>query len=385
MAAPGYKLNCAVWEFTLACNLNCIHCGSSAGSRRSDELTTQEALKLCGDLKSAGCCGVALMGGEPFLRRDFWQVAREIRALGMELSVITNGTAADEEIIKKLAPLSPRAVAVSIDAAAPQIHDHIRGRRGSHAAAWKFIELALKHRLPLSVITTVHKLNIGQLALMRAQLMGRGLAWQVQTAGSEGRRFPKELLLDEDEFYSVGLFVESTRRNYSPSQMPVIGAHDLGFNSALLKNTSLHEKWEGCQAGTSVLGVRSNGDVFGCLSINDDRYAEGNVRDRSVSDLWNSPSAFSYSRRFKAADAGPACAACAHLDSCRGGCCEMSLMKTGRFHNDPYCFSKIERRLLADDLKNPFKRMALELTGAAAKLRVRGGLQRLGEIFRGER
>lgn len=58
----AYTLECAVWEFTLACNLNCIHCGSSAGSRRTDELTTDEAVALCHDLKEAGCLGVASWG-----------------------------------------------------------------------------------------------------------------------------------------------------------------------------------------------------------------------------------------------------------------------------------------------------------------------------------
>ena len=40
------KPSCAVWELTLRCNSNCIHCGSEAGKARSDELDTEEALKL---------------------------------------------------------------------------------------------------------------------------------------------------------------------------------------------------------------------------------------------------------------------------------------------------------------------------------------------------
>ncbi|HAH32018.1 MAG TPA: radical SAM/SPASM domain-containing protein [Elusimicrobia bacterium] len=377
----NYQLACCVWEFTLACNLNCIHCGSSAGKKRADELTTEEAFKLCEDLKKTGCLGVALMGGEPFLRKDFWRVAQKIRGLGMELSVITNGTIVDEEIIKKLVPLSPRAVAVSIDAAAPEIHDHIRGRDGAFADSWKFIELALKHNLPVSVITTVHKLNIGELAKMRDQLKGRKIAWQVQTAGSEGRRFSKDLLLDEEEFYSVGLFIEATRRGYCTAEMPVIGAHDLGFNSRMLKNTSLQGKWEGCQAGISVLGVRSNGDVLGCLSINDDKYVEGNVRKAGVFELWNSPSSFAWSRRFKPEQAGSNCAPCKYLDSCKGGCNEMSLMKTGHFHNDPRCFWKIEQRLFQKELNSPLGRAMLKLRGFS----VGYGFRKLAEIFRGER
>lgn len=71
----SFTLECAVWEFTLACNLNCLHCGASAGRRRDDELTTAEAVDLCHDLKRTGCLGVALMGGEPLLRDDFWEIA----------------------------------------------------------------------------------------------------------------------------------------------------------------------------------------------------------------------------------------------------------------------------------------------------------------------
>lgn len=35
-----------VWEITLACNLKCLHCGSRAGLRRPDELTTAECLEV---------------------------------------------------------------------------------------------------------------------------------------------------------------------------------------------------------------------------------------------------------------------------------------------------------------------------------------------------
>ena len=55
-----------VWELTLACNLNCLHCGSSAGKKRPDELSTKEALGLCHDLSDINSMGIALMGGEVF-------------------------------------------------------------------------------------------------------------------------------------------------------------------------------------------------------------------------------------------------------------------------------------------------------------------------------
>lgn len=377
------RIACAVWEFTLQCNLRCIHCGSSAGGARPDELSAEEALKLCAELKSAGCLGVALMGGEPFLRKDFWAVASRIKELGMELSVITNGTVFPDNVFERLKALAPRAVAVSVDAATPELHDKIRGVAGAYEKSRAFMDRALGHGLPLSVITTVHKLNLKELPGIRDQLRGRGIAWQVQTAGAEGGRFSKELLLDEEEFYAVGVFIEACRRTYSASDLPIIGAHDLGYNSGILKNISLYEKWEGCQAGVSVLGIRSNGDVLGCLALNDDRYVEGNVRRRNIADIWNSPEAFAYTRRFTDADAGKNCDACASLSSCKGGCNEMSLMKSGGLHNDPYCFYKLEQRLFAEEFRNPLRRLQFRLNGW---INARGGaFKGLGRRFSGEK
>lgn len=118
----------------------------------------------------------------------------------------------------------------------------------------------------------------------------------------------------------------------------------------MLNNISLAPEWTGCQAGISVLGIQSNGTIKGCLSM-DDSTIEGNIRDRDLCDLWNSESAFSYSRRFTAGNAGDNCASCDHLDKCKGGCNEISLMKTERLHNDPHCFNAFEKRLFCEELK----------------------------------
>lgn len=379
-----YTLECAVWEFTLACNLNCIHCGSSAGSRRSDELTSAEAVELCLDLKRAGCLGVALMGGEPLLRKDFWQIAELIKSLGMELSVITNGTIHAPETFTRLKKLNLRAVAVSLDAATPAIHDHIRGRSGAFRETWDFIRAAGEAGLPVSVITTVHKLNLTELPAMREQLLGKNIAWQIQAAGAEGRRFPRELLLDEEEFYSVGLFIASTRKKYPIRAMPVIGAHDLGYHSLMLDNIGLGGQWAGCQAGVSVIGIQSNGAIKGCLSMDDSTIA-GNVRETSIAGLWRSAGAFPYSRRFTPADAGENCRECLHLATCKGGCNEMSLMKTGEFHNDPYCFHRIEQRLFGKELRSPWYRLMLKARRRLATLGAQGDGRRLRNSFLGHR
>ena len=85
-----YVPNCCVWEITRGCNMRCLHCGASAGAKRSKELTTDEALKVCEQLRDIGTGEISLIGGEVFVRRDWFLIAQKIRSLGMNLVIITN-------------------------------------------------------------------------------------------------------------------------------------------------------------------------------------------------------------------------------------------------------------------------------------------------------
>jgi MoaA/NifB/PqqE/SkfB family radical SAM enzyme len=64
---------------TNKCNLKCLHCGSSAGIGKSDELTKEEGINLIRDLAKIGFKGVALMGGEVFTRKEWYDFSKEIK------------------------------------------------------------------------------------------------------------------------------------------------------------------------------------------------------------------------------------------------------------------------------------------------------------------
>src|SRR6201990_3784063 len=76
-----------VWEITLACNLKCNHCGSRAGKRRADELSTAECLDVVRQLAAAGTREITLIGGEAYLRRDWLEIAAANAPLGHPLRV----------------------------------------------------------------------------------------------------------------------------------------------------------------------------------------------------------------------------------------------------------------------------------------------------------
>jgi MoaA/NifB/PqqE/SkfB family radical SAM enzyme len=89
-----------VWELTLACNLKCSHCGSRAGKRRPDELTTAEALEVVEQLARLGTRELTIIGGEAYLRRDWTQIVAAAAARGIYCAMQTGARALTENRLR---------------------------------------------------------------------------------------------------------------------------------------------------------------------------------------------------------------------------------------------------------------------------------------------
>ncbi len=334
----SYKLKCAVWEFTLKCNLRCSHCGSSAGISRHNELKTKECFGLCEDLAELGCEDVSLMGGEPFLRNDWFSVAQCIKDLGMNLNFVSNGTILDR-YINKVCQLKPKVVGISIDGI-KETHDSIRGK-GTFEKAINSIDLLRDRGIQTTVITTVSKLNFKDLPKLKDLFLKKNVNWQIQIAMPFGN-FQKELMLSKEDFYATALFIAKQRINNPFEDLPVIGAHCYGYYSKILPGC----KWDGCSAGRTAIGITSDGGIVGCLSMGNNRFIEGNIREKSLKEIWENLNNFSYNRKFDASKLGPNCENCKYGTKCQGGCNANSFTITGKFHNNPYCFYNIEKNLI---------------------------------------
>jgi radical SAM protein with 4Fe4S-binding SPASM domain len=332
-----------LYELTLRCNMRCVHCGSTAGESRTQELSTAEWNNVTKQLADLNCREISLLGGEPFLNPDWFTIAQTITSYDMKITIVTNGLCMNNEIISKLKRLQPYAIVISIDGGTSETHDYLRQQTGSFDACMNVLAKLNDANLPITVITTLNKKNVYELPLLRTLLLNKGIAWQLQIAVPVGR-FPKELMLSKEEFYASALFIATTRQKYSMKEMPIIGAHCFGYNSEMLPNINLVPFWRGCQAGMTIFGIQSDGAVKGCLSL-PKQFIEGNVKNTSLCDIWNSPTAFSYNRRFSLKDLTNDCQTCTFGKTCRGGCLSISTAVTDKPHGDPYCLKMIEENL----------------------------------------
>jgi len=137
----------------------CEHCYTS-GRFSGPELTTEEALKMVAELAELGASHLAITGGEPFLRPDVLDVAREAREHGLSVSFNTNGSLIDDRLAKELRELDAFAF-VSIDGADREVCDVLRGP-GAWEKALRGMALLRSYGVEFSTIMTVTALNYGQ-------------------------------------------------------------------------------------------------------------------------------------------------------------------------------------------------------------------------------
>ena len=278
------------------------------------------------------------MGGEPFLRDDWLSVGQCIKTLGMNLNFVSNGTILDR-YIDGVSRLRPKVVGISLDGVEGN-HDAIRGK-GNFRKAMGAIDLLREKGIQTTAITTVSKTNFRDLPKMKDLLLKKGVNWQIQVAMPFGN-FGKEQMLSKEEFYATALFIAKERSSHRFEDLPVVGADCYGYYSKFLPDG----EWKGCAAGVTAIGITSDGGVVGCLAMGNNRFIEGNVRGKSLTDIWENPTSFAYNRIFDATELGPNCVDCKYGAKCKGGCSAMSYTITDRFHNDPYCFLAIEKEIV---------------------------------------
>jgi radical SAM protein with 4Fe4S-binding SPASM domain len=342
----GYVPRLCVWELTLQCNLNCRHCGSRAGKGRDDELTTPEALKLANDLADLGCKNLTLGGGEPLLRRDWPLIATTLIDRGVKTNMVTNGRAWNKETTKTARTVGLESVAFSVDGL-EETHTYVRRVEGHWRHVFDCIDDCKAHGVIPSVITTVHRRNLHELDALREVLAQHGVErWQVQLGNPTGNMADhRDLCIEpEDVLVMVPKIAQLCRDKSRPKVYP---GHNVGYygdaEEDLRDTGGAIPFWIGCTAGISVIGIESNGNIKGCLSLpsamnHEDRFVEGNIRQRSLRDIWTDPNAFAYNRKFTVDQLEGFCRACDYAEICRGGCSWTAFAYTTSRYDNPYCY-----------------------------------------------
>jgi len=153
-----------VWNFTYTCNLRCKHCYEDAGKKRP-ELSTEQALEVIDVLSrtaGVGLPALSFSGGEPLMRKDFFEVAAYAKKKVPYISIATNGTLLSKDNVERLKDVGVDYVEVSLDGATAKVHEEFRQVPGCFEKTMQGIRNSLDAGLDTCIATTVQRLNLDE-------------------------------------------------------------------------------------------------------------------------------------------------------------------------------------------------------------------------------
>ncbi|MEX1366012.1 MAG: radical SAM protein [Nannocystaceae bacterium] len=330
----------AIWELTLACDQSCAHCGPRAGKRRTDELTTDEALALVDELAELGVGEVVLIGGEAYLRSDFLLVIRRIRERGMACTMTTGGRGLSAERAAAMVEAGIGSVTVSIDGLKDN-HDRVRGNAGSWERAFAALRNVEAAGGRIACNTQLNALTMHDLLPLLEQLAEVGVhSWQLQITVPHGNAADHpELIVQPYMFLELFEVLGRVLRRARELGIRVWPGNNLGYFGPLEQElrASQRKHFRGCSAGRTTLGIESNGAIKSCPSLGGPTNVGGSWREHGVQKIWEQSYQLGYIRQRTLDDLWGLCRECYYASTCMAGCTAASEPLLGRPGNNPFC------------------------------------------------
>ena len=301
---------CLTWEITYACNLQCVHCLSSSGTRDPRELSTDQAKAVLDELRDLQVFYINIGGGEPMIRKDFFEILEHAEANDIGVKFSTNGTYITAENARRLAAMNYLDIQISLDGVDAATNDAVRGK-GSYAtaiAAMNHLRDANFGQFKISVVVTRH--NVDQLDAFKALADSYGAQLRITRLRPSGR--------GADTWDELHPTQQQQRQIYD--WLMKHGENVLTGDSFFHLN-AFGESLPGlnlCGAGRVVCLIDPIGDVYACPFVIHDQFKAGSLlSDGGFTKVWKESDLFLSLRE---PESEGACSACGSYDACQGGC-----------------------------------------------------------------
>lgn len=329
---PARYKSAAQWSITGRCNLRCRHCFMSAPEAALGEPNLEQCLDIVAQLAECGVGSVLLTGGEPLVRRDFWQIVDALCDAGIKITTLfTNGILLDAAVLDgfELRGLRPQ-LQFSFDGVG--CHDWLRGVEGAELAVTRAMRMAAERGYEFTAAMCLNRHNAGTLrdtVLALADLGCSGLKVNNTSAAGEWLAQRTDALSDSECFAIYLDFIPRFLSDGAPLSIMLDGM--FAYSKDSRRAFVPYERGEAGENDTLLcphirrqLYISPQGRVLPCMSM------AGSAIESSFPTLFKTPlhDILGDSDYMRCADLRLAdymehnkdCAQCEYAGRCRGGC-----------------------------------------------------------------
>jgi len=287
-------------DVTYRCNERCVHCYLDHDDH--GEMTIAEIKAALDQFADAGVFFLTLSGGEPFMRRDFFEIVEHARRLLFNVKVKTNAVMIGEAEAQRLRALAIDTVQISLYSHRPAVHDAITKLPHSFERTIRAVKFLRDRGLKVTLANVLMTANLSDHSGVQELAAELGVHYALDPTitpmmdgdtGVLALRVPGEEL---PALFRNSALVASQEEFCAPPTPPT--DQDLEGYS--------------CSAGHSFCYISPYGDVFPCVQF---PLPSGNLRRQRFVDIWSLSPQLKEVRSIQAKHL-QVCSSCSHVSSC---------------------------------------------------------------------
>lgn len=151
------------FELSPLCNMDCKMCYIKMSKSKQESIaklrTKDEWIALAKEAREEGLLFLLLTGGEPFLVEDFKELYIELHKMGFCISINSNGTMIDEEVIEWLKQYPPMRINMTLYGASNETYDRLCRNPEGFTQVTKAISLLKENNIQVKLNCSVTPYN----------------------------------------------------------------------------------------------------------------------------------------------------------------------------------------------------------------------------------
>ena len=238
---------------------------------------------------------INLAGGEPLLRKDIFDLIHHIVSYNFTVSLTTGGYTLNKSVLKKVISSGLTLMPISLDSLNKDLHDFLRGRRGTFKKAMKAFSFLLKDRgclRNLTVQTIVMKPNLDEITTIVKWAHERDIAVSLMAIMRPNGVHPDPYWFKQGEYSflwpdnpeEVGGVIDEVITLKQAGYRIDNEIEQLEAFKEYYHNPTVFLKDGPCSLGDGIVNVAPDGNIYLCWEME----PLGNIKHDDICEIWYS-------------------------------------------------------------------------------------------------